>query len=98
MGIFDFRASENTDEENHPRVGLRITNLVISSYPAECVEIKGPTNILGRREMPKHLRIAPESVIDMEAYRAVVTHTTKMAILWSSSTSGELVMEGSCSW
>ena len=28
---------------------------------------------LGKREMPKHLRIAPESVVDMEAYRAVVT-------------------------
>ena len=28
---------------------------------------------LGRREMPKHLHIAPESIIDMEAYRAVVT-------------------------
>ena len=28
---------------------------------------------LGRREMPKHLHIAPESVIDMEAYQAVVT-------------------------
>jgi len=28
---------------------------------------------LGRREMPKHLHIAPESVVDMEAYRAIVT-------------------------
>ena len=28
---------------------------------------------LGRREMPKHLPIAPESVIDMGAYRALVT-------------------------
>jgi len=28
---------------------------------------------LGRREMPKHLRIAPESIIDTEAYRALVT-------------------------
>jgi hypothetical protein len=30
-------------------------------------------NYLGKREMPKHLYIAPESIIDMEAYRAVVT-------------------------
>jgi hypothetical protein len=28
---------------------------------------------LGRREMPKHLHIAPESIIDMDAYRALVT-------------------------
>ncbi|KIJ96030.1 hypothetical protein K443DRAFT_107845 [Laccaria amethystina LaAM-08-1] len=30
-------------------------------------------NYLGKREMPKHLYIASESIIDMEAYRAVVT-------------------------
>ena len=28
---------------------------------------------LGRREMPEHLHIAPESIIDMGAYRALVT-------------------------
>ena len=28
---------------------------------------------LGKREMPKHLHIAPESVIDMEVYPALVT-------------------------